>query len=337
MNKEFLESTAQKLVAPGKGILAADESTGTIAKRLEKINVESTEENRRAYRELLFTTPGIGEYISGVILFDETIRQRATDGHTFVTVLEKQGVIPGIKVDMGTEPMPNSPLELITKGLEGLDERLKQYHNFGAQFAKWRAIITIGEGIPTVDCITQNAKRLAEYALLCQQNDIVPIVEPEVLMDGPNSNHTIERCREVTKQTLDIVFAELRAQGVLLSGMILKPNMIVPASSQGRADVKVVAEQTLACLRECVPAEVPGIVFLSGGQKEVEATENLQAINAMKGDAPWALSFSYGRALQSSTLETWGGKAENVAAAQAEFTKRAKMNGLATLGKYFGE
>lgn len=337
MNKKFLESTARKLVAPGKGILAADESTGTIAKRLAKINVESAEDNRRAYRELLLTAPNIETSISGVILFDETIRQNSSTGIPFVEILRQHGIIPIIKVDKGTVPLPGSPNELLTEGLDGLAERLAEYKKLGADSAKWRAVITIGEGIPTMDCIVQNAKRLAEYAWLCQENDIVPIVEPEVLMDDPTSNHTIERCREVTKQTLDIVFVELRAQGVLLSGMILKPNMVVPASSQGRADVKVVAEQTLACLHECVPSEVPGIVFLSGGQKEVEATENLQAINAMKGDAPWALSFSYGRALQSSTLETWGGKAENVAAAQAEFAKRAKMNGLATLGKYIGE
>ena len=340
MNKELLESIARQLVAPGKGILAADESTGTITKRFAKINVESTEDNRRAYRELLFTTSGIEEFISGVILFDETIKQRANDGHTFVSVLEKKGILPGIKVDLGTEPMSESLLELVTKGLEGLDERLKQYAGFAAKFAKWLAVITIGEGIPTELCIEKNAEQLAQYALLCQQNNIVPIVDPEVLMDG---GHTIERCYEVTSQVLKTVFAKLNEAGVYLPGILLKPNMVIAGSESIKSSAEEIARLTLQCLHENVSAQVPGIVFLSGGQSEVEATANLQAINAMKGDTsaqdntPWVLSFSYGRALQTSVLKTWGGKSENITAAQAEFYKRAKMNGLASKGEYFGE
>ncbi len=334
MDQTKLASVARQLVTPGKGILAADESTGTIGKRFAKINVESTEENRRAYRELLFTTPGVGDYISGVILYDETIRQRAHDGHTFVTVLEKQGIIPGIKVDLGTEPMIDSPFELITKGFEGLEERLRQYFEFGARFAKWRAVITIGESIPTDACISENAQRLAQYAKLCQEVGIVPIVEPEVLMDGA---HTIDRCYEVTVKVLEIVFKALRETGVFLPGMLLKPNMVIAGSEAEKNTSDEIARLTLQCLRQTVPKEVPGIVFLSGGQSEIEAAVNLQAMNVAKGDAPWNLSFSYGRALQASALKVWGGKEENSVVAQDEFLKRATMNGLATLGQYTGE
>lgn len=334
MNTQILEEVAQKLVANGKGILAADESTGTITKRFAKIKVESTEDNRRAYRELLFTTPDFGKHISGVILFDETIRQSAVDGRTFVDLLGNEGVLPGIKVDLGTEVLTDSPEELVTKGLDGLAERLKEYADLGAKFAKWRAVIKIGENIPTENCLEQNALGLAKYAKACQEAEIVPIVEPEVLMDGA---HSIEKCFEVTKKTLEKVFTALRTEGVHLPGMLLKPNMVISGTEGQKVDSKMIAEMTLKCFRETVPAEVPGIVFLSGGQSEVEATANLQTINALKGGTSWKLSFSYGRALQASALEVWAGKPENVAAAQAEFKKRAELNHLAAQGEYIGE
>lgn len=326
-----LNKIARQMVASHKGILAADESTPTIGKRLAKINVENTEENRRAYRELLFTAPKMGEYISGVIMYDETIRQRASDGHTFVTVLEKHGVLPGIKVDEGTEVMSDSPNEVVTKGLEGLPKRLPEYVNMGAKFCKWRAVIKIGESIPTDKCIQINAERLAKYAKLCQENNLVPIVEPEVLMDG---GHTIEKCFEVTKKTLIVVFEELKKAGVALDGIILKPNMVISGTEcEKQAGAKEVAELTVKCLKETVPAEVPGIAFLSGGQSEEFACETLNEINKIAGDCPWQLTFSYGRALQASALKAWGGKSENLKAGQEAFLEQAKRVSLARDGK----
>jgi fructose-bisphosphate aldolase class I len=326
-----LNNVARQMVAIGKGILAADESTPTIGKRFAKINVENAEDNRRAYRELLFTAPNIGEFISGVILYDETIRQRASDGHTFVTILEKQSVLSGIKVDEGTEALSESPDEVVTKGLEGLPKRLPEYVNMGAKFCKWRAVIKIGAGIPTDKCVQINSERLAKYAKLCQENNLVPIVEPEVLMDG---DHTIEKCFEVTKKVLLTVFAELKKAGVALDSMILKPNMIISGSECVRqASAKEVAEMTVECLKETVPAEVSGIAFLSGGQSEEFACETLNEINKLSAGCPWKLSFSYGRALQASTLKAWGGKNENVRAGQEAFLKQAKLVSLARSGK----
>ncbi len=329
-----LSEIAQALVAPGKGILAADESTGTIKKRFDKIGVESTEENRRAYRELLFTTPGIGKFISGVILYDETLRQKGSDGEALVATLQKQDIIPGIKVDMGTEAMVNSSEEKITKGLDGLPVRLKEYKTLGAGFAKWRAVIAIGDGIPTDECIAKNAEILATYAKMCQEAGIVPIVEPEVLMDG---GHTIEKCLEVTTKVLKKVFEELKKQNVDLSGMLLKPNMVIAGMDCPiQASPTQVAEMTLRCFKEVVPSEAPGVVFLSGGQSEQEACENLNAINIV-GVQPWKLSFSYGRALQASALAAWHGKTENIPAAQKAFYRRAELTSAACLGKYSGE
>ncbi|MBI4426897.1 MAG: fructose-bisphosphate aldolase class I [Candidatus Magasanikbacteria bacterium] len=326
-----LQEIALQLVAPNKGILAADESTPTIGKRFAKINVENIEENRRIYRELLFTTPNMGEFISGVILYDETIRQRASGGHTFVTVLEKQGVLPGIKVDEGTEALVDSPNEVVTKGLEGLPKRLPEYVNMGAKFCKWRAVIKISADIPTEKCVQINSERLAKYAKLCQQNNLVPIVEPEVLMDG---DHTIEKCFEVTKKVLLTVFAELKKAGVAFDSMILKPNMVISGSEcVKQAGAKEVAELTVRCLKETVPAEVPGIAFLSGGQSEEFACETLNEINKVSAECPWQLSFSYGRALQASTLMAWGGKSENIKAGQEAFLKQAKLVSLARDGK----
>ncbi len=326
-----LETTAAALVAPHKGILAADESTGTIEKRFKTISLANTEENRRAYRELLFTTKGFGDHISGVILYDETIRQKTKDGVPFTKVLQSAGSIPGIKVDMGTWAMPGSPEEKLTQGLDGLRERLKEYHGLGARFAKWRGVITIGAGIPTPCNLTLNARSLAMYALLCQEQGIVPIVEPEVLMDADN---TIERCFEVTSDTLKEVFTALDEHGVVLERMLLKPNMVVPGKlSKVQASVKQVATMTIDCFKRTVPAAVPGIVFLSGGQSSSMATAHLNAMNAM-GPHPWPLSFSYGRALQDEAIQAWKGKAENVAAGQKAFGNRARMNGAARDGKY---
>ena len=331
MTTENLESIAKKLVAPGKGILAADESSGTIEKRLKSINVPSTEENRRAYREVLFTTKGAGEFISGVILFEETIRQKARDGRTFVEVLEQQGIIPGIKVDKGAKAMANFSGEKITEGLDGLRDRLAEYRKLGARFAKWRAVIAIGDGIPTQTCIDANAEALARYAALCQEGDLVPIVEPEVLMDGA---HTIERYFEVTEQTLRSVFNALAAHRVALEGMLLKPNMVLSGKDcPQQASVQEVAEATVRCLKPVVPAAVPGIVFLSGGQTDQQATEHLNAMNRLP-DLPWQLSFSYGRALQAPVLKAWKGEAGNVGAAQQAFHHRAMCNSKARFGKY---
>ncbi len=329
-----LAETASALVAEGKGILAADESTGTIKKRLDSIGVESTEETRRAYRDLLFTAEGAGDHISGVILYDETIRQSSADGTPFPKLLEGQGIIPGIKVDTGAKPLAGSPDETVTEGLDGLRERLEEYRELGAGFTKWRAVITIGEDIPTPYCIHVNAHALGRYAALSQEAGLVPIVEPEVLMDG---THTIERSYEVTTETLHAVFHELHLQRVELEGMLLKPNMVLAGyeSSEG-ADVKQVAEQTIRCLSEQVPAAVPGIVFLSGGQSDELATAHLNAMNRL-GPHPWELSFSYGRALQAPALKAWGGSDDNVSAGQEAYLHRARMNGLARSGDYSEE
>ncbi|MBS1253565.1 MAG: Fructose-bisphosphate aldolase class 1 [Anaerolineales bacterium] len=334
MTKHELESTAQALVAEGKGILAADESTGTITKRLASINVESTEETRRTYRELLCTTPDMEEFISGVILFDETIRQAAQDGTPLSEVLSSKGVMPGIKPDKGAKPMAGFPGERVTEGLDGLRDRLTEYRDLGARFGKWRAVIAIGEGIPTRACIDANAHALARYAALCQEVGLVPIVEPEVLLDG---DHTIERCAEVTEATLRSVYAALFEHRVVLEGTLLKPNMVLSGKDcSERAGVEEVAEATVRTLRRAVPAAVPGIVFLSGGQSPVEATEHLNAMNAM-GDQPWELSFSYGRALQQPVLKAWLGDTGNVVEAQKALYHRAKLNGAARYGEYTKE
>lgn len=334
MISENFKTIARAMVAPGKGILAADESLGTIEKRFKSISLENTEDNRRAYRELMFTTPGIGDFISGVILFDETIRQKASDGRSFVEILQKQGVIPGIKVDLGTESAPESPAEKVTKGLEGLPQRLQEYVSLGARFAKWRAVITIGKGLPTEKNILENARRLAQYAKLCQAAGLVPIVEPEVLMDG---GHGIQECREASELTLKIVFAELRGAGVDISGTVLKTNMVLPGKeSPQKALPSEIAQATLRVFKKVLPEELPGQAFLSGGQSELEATANLDAINKLR-PGPWQMSFSYGRALQTSALKAWAGKAENSAAAQAAFYKRAKLNGAARSGRYSPE
>ena len=331
MDKNALVSTAHDLVAEGKGILAADESSGTIKRRLDSINVPSTEENRRVYRELLFTAPGIEAFISGIILYDETLRQKAQDGTPFPALLAERGIIPGIKVDKGTIEPPGFPGETITEGLDGLRGCLAEYRDLGARFTKWRAVITIGEEIPTTFCLQANAHALARYAALSQEAGLVPIVEPEVLMDGDN---TIERCAEVTEATLQEVFAQLHAHRVLLEGMLLKPNMVLPGKGcPQQASAEEVAEATITCFRRVVPAAVPGIVFLSGGQSAKQATENLNAMNAM-GEHPWALSFSYGRALQGPVLESWRGNAANVLKAQQFFYQRAKYNSAARYGKY---
>jgi fructose-bisphosphate aldolase class I len=331
VNTHELELTARALVAPERGILAADESTGTIKKRFDSIGVESTEETRRAYRELLFTTPGIGDHISGVILYDETIRQTAADGTPFAEVLAAAGVIPGIKVDTGAKDLALSPGEKVTEGLDGLRERIAEYASLGARFAKWRAVITIGDGIPTAACIGANAHALARYAAICQEGGLVPIVEPEVLMDG---DHTIEACHEATVWTLQTVYEQISRQHVYLEGSLLKPNMVVPGKDcPAQAGVEEVAAWTIRALRATVPAAVPGIVFLSGGQTEAEATAHLSAMNAM-GPQPWQLSFSYGRALQASALDAWRGDDARVEAAQQAFSHRAKLNGAARTGSY---
>jgi fructose-bisphosphate aldolase, class I len=334
MKTENLETVARKLVAPGKGILAADESSGTIEKRLKSISVPSTEENRRAYREILFTTKGAGDFISGVILFDETIRQKTQDGKAFVKALEEQGIIPGIKVDKGAKAMANFQGEKITEGLDGLRERITEYRKLGARFAKWRAVITIGEGIPTRTCIDANAEALARYAALCQEGDLVPIVEPEVLMDG---THTIERHFEVTERTLRSVFDRLGEHRIVLEGMLLKPNMVLSGKeSPQQASVREVAEATVRCMERAVPTAVPGLVFLSGGQSDQQATEHLNAMNQIEG-LPWQLSFSYGRALQAPVLKAWKGDAANVTEAQRAFHHRAQCNSKARFGKYTEE
>jgi fructose-bisphosphate aldolase, class I len=331
MNIEELNKVAQAMVAPGKGILAADESSGTIKKRFDAIGVESTEGSRRDYREMLFRSSEGMKHISGVILYDETIWQNAKDGTPLVELIKKAGAIPGIKVDEGTKPLPMCPGELVTIGLDKLADRLPKYYEQGARFAKWRAVIDVGAGIPTYTCIRVNTHALARYAALCQTAQIVPIVEPEVLMDG---DHDIDRCYQVTELLLKTQFEELYFQRVALEGMVLKPNMVIPGKKSARqASVDEVAEKTVKVLKNCVPAAVPGIAFLSGGQSDEEATAHLDAINKI-GNLPWKLTFSYGRALQHAPQTTWKGKSENVAAAQRAFAHRAKMNGLAALGQW---
>ncbi len=334
MTSHNLEETARRLVAPGKGLLAADESFGTIEKRFQSINVPSTEDNRRAYRELLFSTPGLGAFISGVILFDETIRQSTAGGVPFVELLRRQGIIPGIKVDKGAKTMANFPGEKITEGLDGLRDRFKEYFDLGARFSKWRAVITIGAGIPTRACLEANAHALARYAALSQETGLVPVVEPEVLMDG---THTIEQCAEVTERTQRIVFEALHEQRVAFEKMILKPNMVLPATDcPQQADPHQVAAATIRCLRRTVPAAVPGIAFLSGGQDDITATRNLEAINEL-GPHPWRITFSYSRALENAPLKTWGGNPANVAAAQTALHHRAQFNSAAQLAQYSAE
>jgi fructose-bisphosphate aldolase class I len=331
MTAESLAAIAQAMVAPGRGILAADESSGTIKKRFDSIQLESTADSRRAYRDLLFTTPGASDFISGVILYDETIRQSTLSGIPFPRYLAEQGMIPGIKVDAGAKALASFPGETITEGLDGLRERLKEYAGLGAKFAKWRAVIAIGPGLPSHFCLEANAHALARYAALCQEAGIVPIVEPEVLMDG---GHTIGRCAEVTAEALELTFIQLRAHRVDFAGMVLKPNMVVPGQDcPHKATVMEVAEATVRVLKATVPATVPGIAFLSGGQSPEESTEHLSAMNTL-GSLPWQLTFSYGRALQAPSLKAWGGKPAGVKAGQAAFLKRARLNGLAHAGQY---
>jgi fructose-bisphosphate aldolase, class I len=329
MDLAALNKVANALVAPGRGILAADESGATIKKRFEAIGVESTENSRRDYRELLFRSAKMADRISGVILYDETLRQAAKDGTPLSKVIEQAGSIPGIKVDKGTKPLPFSPGEVITEGLDGLRERLIEYRGLGAKFCKWRAVLDIGPGIPSFNCVNANAQALARYAALCQEEGLVPIVEPEVLMDG---DHDIDRCYEVTQRVLNKTFQELRVQRVELEGMVLKPNMAISGNKCPRqASAEEVAEKTVRLLKACVPAAVPGIAFLSGGQSDEEATAHLDAMNKI-GGLPWKLTFSYGRALQAAPQKAWSGKSENVAAGQRAFTHRAHMNGLASKG-----
>jgi fructose-bisphosphate aldolase class I len=331
MDINELRSVARNLVSKGKGILAADESQGTIKRRFESIKLESTEDNRGAYREMLFSTPGIEEFISGVILFDETIRQKSKDGTPFTSVLSKKGIMPGIKVDKGPVSLPNCPGETVTEGLDGLRGRLKEYRELGAKFAKWRAVIAIDDGIPSRTCIEANSHALARYAALCQEAGLVPIVEPEVLMDG---SHDIERCEEASRAALRGVFFQLLEQRVLLEGMLLKPNMVLSGKEcPKQAGVEEVAEATVRCLRRTVPGAVPGITFLSGGQSAERATEHLNAMNNL-GSQPWEVSFSYARALQEPALKAWKGNTANVPAAQKIFYHRAKCNGAARYGKY---
>src|ERR1700716_3776538 len=332
MNLVELNKVANAMVAPGKRILAADESSGTIKKRFDAIKVESTEDNRRDYREMLFRSKeAMSKYISGVILYDETIWQKARDGTPLVQIIQQSGAIPGIKVDEGTQALSGCPGELITVGLDKLAERLKKYYERGARFAKWRAVIDIGKNIPSMTAISVNAHALARYAALCQAAQIVPIVEPEVLMDG---DHDIARCYEVTQRVLNKTFQELRVQRVALEGMILKPNMAISGKKSAKqASVDEVAEKTIRLLKTCVPAAVPGIAFLSGGQSDEDATAHLDAMNRI-GGLPWRLTFSYGRALQAAPQKAWSGKAENVVTGQRAFTHRARMNSLATAGKW---
>jgi fructose-bisphosphate aldolase class I len=335
MSVRDLESIARALVPPGRGILAADESHPTIANRFGALGIENTAENRRLYRQMLFTTRGVPAFISGVILFDETIRQKADDGTPFPEVLTRQAILPGIKVDKGTKPLAGAAGEVVSEGLDGLRERLGEYKALGARFAKWRAVITVGPGIPSASCMEANAHALARYAALCQEAGLVPIVEPEVLMDG---DHTIERCFEVTEATLHTVFAVLRYQRVALEAMLLKANMVLSGKSCPRqAGVEEVTEATVRCLRRAVPAAVPGVVFLSGGQSDVLATAHLNAMNAKGGPQPWALSFSYGRALQAPAMMAWKGQPALVPAGQQALYHRARCNGAARDGRYAPE
>jgi len=331
MNPSELARIAGAMVAKGKGILAADESTGTIKKRFDSIRLDSTEEHRRTYREMLFTAPAAAESVSAVIFYDETLRQKTKDGTPFPQYLTRQGIVPGIKVDTGAKPLAGFPGETITEGLDGLRERLIEYRGLGARFAKWRAVIDIGAGIPTSFAIEANAHALARYAALCQENDIVPIVEPEVLMDG---DHSIDRCAEVTERALERVFDQLFEHRILLEGMVLKPNMVISGKkAANRAPPQTVAEATVRVLKRHVPPAVPGIAFLSGGQSPAEATLHLSLINQL-GPLPWSITFSYGRALQDEALKAWGGAGANFAAGQKEFLRRAKLTALATTGRY---
>jgi fructose-bisphosphate aldolase class I len=332
MGKQELEQTARALVADGKGILAADETVPTVTKRLNALNIESTSDSRRDYREMFFTTAGAAEFVSGVILYDETIRQKSASGIPLVQVLAKQGIIPGIKVDTGAKQLAGSPDETITEGLDGLRGRLREYYDLGARFAKWRAVIRITDRLPTSTCLNVNAHALGRYAALCQEAGLVPIVEPEVLMDG---SHTIERCEDVTGAVLHMVFTALYDQRVSLEQMLLKPNMVISGKTcPKQASVNEVATATLRCLRRHVPATVPGIVFLSGGQNDVVATRHLNAINTLDTPRPWKVSFSYGRALQDPALHAWHGKVEQFKAGQLAFYHRARCNGAAALGTY---
>ena len=333
MSTQSLEAIAQAMVAPGKGILAADESTGTIEKRLAGVKVENTEENRRAYRDMLFSAKGLGQYISGVILYDETIRQKSASGASFVELLVKNGILPGIKVDTGAKDLAFCPGEKVTEGLDNLAKRCADYVKLGAKFAKWRAVITIGPDLPSATCIAANAHALARYAAICQAAGLAPIVEPEVLMDG---DHTIERCEEVTERTLNAVYEALYLNRVVLERSVLKPSMVISGKEcPAQAGVEEVAERTVRILKRTVPAAVAGIVFLSGGQSDELATKHLNAMNRMyAGQAPWPLSFSYGRALQQPSLKAWKGAVANVAAGQAALLHRARMNSLACAGQY---
>lgn len=331
MDTKLMTETARAMVAPGKGLLAADESAGTCKKRFDSVGVECTEENRRAYREMLFTTPGIAQFVSGVILFDETLRQKTRDGVNFAEYLRKNGILPGIKVDAGTHDMALHPGEKVTEGLDKLAQRMDEYFKLGARFAKWRAVITIGEGIPSAACLEANAHALARYAAICQEASIVPIVEPEVLLDG---GHTAERSERVHQDTLETLFHALERHGVILENVILKASMAVSGKDNPRqAAVQEVAERTLRVLKRTVPAALPGVVFLSGGQSDEHATAHLDAMNCI-GAAPWPLSFSYSRALQAAPLKTWRGSAANVAAAQKALHHRARMNSLAAQGQW---
>ncbi|CAB4317624.1 unnamed protein product [Prunus armeniaca] len=329
-----LIANATYIGTPGKGILAADESTGTIGKRLSSINVENTETNRRALRELLFTTPGALQYLSGVILFEETLYQKTAAGKPFVDVLNEGGVLPGIKVDKGTVELAGTNGETTTQGLDGLGERCKKYYEAGARFAKWRAVLKIGPNEPSQLSINENANGLARYAIICQENGLVPIVEPEILVDG---SHDIHKCAEVTERVLAACYKALNDHHVLLEGTLLKPNMVTPGSDSPKVAPEVIAEHTVRTLQRTMPVAVPAVVFLSGGQSEEEATVNLNAMNKLKGKKPWTLSFSFGRALQQSTLKAWAGKEENIKAAQESFLTRAKANSEATLGTYKGD
>lgn len=333
MSEQTLQEIARAMVVDGKGILAADESSGSIKKKLEKVGVEDTFENRRRYREMLLTTPKIEEYISGVIMFDETIRQSTSAGMSFAEYLNSHGIIPGIKTDIGLVPMDGLAGEQIAKWDDTLDARLKEYYAMGARFSKWRIVINIGTEIPTDKCIVENSKILARYAALCQANNIVPIVEPEVLMDG---DHDIDRCYEVTHKTLSVLFTELKNFNVDLRGLILKPNMVISSLNAEKVSAEEIAEKTLKCFVETIPTEVAGVVFLSGGQSETESCVNLNAISklAKEQNAPWKLTFSYGRALQNSAIKNWSGKNENINSAQEIFVKRAKLASMASEGKY---
>jgi fructose-bisphosphate aldolase, class I len=335
MMSQDLESIAMALVAEGKGILAADETVPTLTKRFDALSIQSTEESRRTYREMLFTSPGAAEFISGVIMHDETIRQKSSSGTALAQVLSSQGIIPGVKVDSGAKPLAGSSDENVTEGLDGLRDRLAEYRGMGARFAKWRAVIRITGDLPSATCVSVNAHALGRYAALCQEGGLVPIVEPEVLMDG---SHTIERCEEVTSVVLHAVFRALFEQRVSLESMLLKPNMVIAGKGSAvQASVPEVATATLRCLRRHVPAAVPGIVFLSGGQSDRMATAHLNAINRLPGPRPWKISFSYGRALQDAALETWHGRAETLKAGQQALYHRASCNGAASLGTYTEE